>query len=106
MGLAGALELIGGLLIILGFFTRIAAFVLSGMMAVAYFMAHAPQGFLPDPQRRRAGNPLLLCLPLACTPQAQDPTASTLRESSHPLKQKKGRELPALTCQRSRLSQL
>ena len=34
-------------LILIGLFTRPVAFVLSGMMAVAYFMAHAPQGFLP-----------------------------------------------------------
>ena len=47
MGFAGALELIGGLLIMFGLFTRITAFILSGMMAVAYFMVHAPQGFLP-----------------------------------------------------------
>lgn len=47
MGLAGTLEIAGGLLIIAGLFTRISAFVLSGMMAVAYFMAHAPQGFHP-----------------------------------------------------------
>ena len=47
MGFAGALEVVGGLLIILGLFTRVTAFVLSGMMAVAYFMAHAPAGFLP-----------------------------------------------------------
>jgi putative oxidoreductase len=47
MGFAGALELIGGLLIMVGLFTRITAFILSGMMAVAYFMVHAPQGFLP-----------------------------------------------------------
>jgi putative oxidoreductase len=47
MGLAGTLEIVGGLLIIAGLFTRISAFVLSGMMAVAYFMAHAPQGFHP-----------------------------------------------------------
>lgn len=47
MGLAGALEIIGGLLIIVGLFTRITAFVLSGFMAVAYFMAHAPQSFFP-----------------------------------------------------------
>lgn len=44
MGLAGALEVAGGLLIGVGLFTRPTAFVLSGMMAVAYFMAHAPQG--------------------------------------------------------------
>ncbi len=47
MGFAGALEIVGGLLIVLGLFTRISAFVLSGMMAVAYFMAHAPAGFHP-----------------------------------------------------------
>ncbi|MFN0194668.1 MAG: DoxX family protein [Aestuariivirga sp.] len=47
MGLAGVLEIVGGLLIVLGLFTRYTAFVLSGMMAVAYFMAHAAQGFHP-----------------------------------------------------------
>jgi putative oxidoreductase len=47
MGFAGVLELIGGLLILVGLFTRPTAFVLSGEMAVAYFMAHAPHGFLP-----------------------------------------------------------
>jgi putative oxidoreductase len=43
----GGLELIGGILIIIGLFTRTTAFVLSGFMAVAYFMAHAPQGTFP-----------------------------------------------------------
>lgn len=49
MGLAGVLELVGGVLVMVGLFTRPAAFVLSGMMAVAYFMAHASQGnlFMP-----------------------------------------------------------
>jgi putative oxidoreductase len=47
MGAAGLLELVGGILIILGLFTRLTAFVLAGFMAVAYFMAHAPQGFFP-----------------------------------------------------------
>lgn len=47
MGLAGVLELFGGLLLLLGLFTRPVAFVLSGLMAVAYFMAHAPKGGLP-----------------------------------------------------------
>ncbi len=47
MGFAGILEFVGGLLILIGLFTRPTAFILSGMMAVAYFMAHAPQGFLP-----------------------------------------------------------
>ncbi len=47
MGLAGVLEIVGGLLIVVGLFTRTTAFILSGMMAVAYFMAHAGQGFFP-----------------------------------------------------------
>jgi putative oxidoreductase len=46
-GLAGVLELFGGFLIFIGLFTRPVAFVLSGQMAVAYFMAHAPKGFWP-----------------------------------------------------------
>jgi len=46
-GAAGVLELIGGVLIIVGLFTRPVAFILSGMTAVAYFWAHAPQGFYP-----------------------------------------------------------
>jgi putative oxidoreductase len=44
MGLAGVLEVAGGTLLAVGLFTRPTAFVLSGMMAVAYFMAHASQG--------------------------------------------------------------
>jgi putative oxidoreductase len=47
MGVAGILELVGGLLILVGLFTRPVAFVLSGFMAAAYFMGHAPQGFFP-----------------------------------------------------------
>ncbi len=47
LGLAAVLELGGGLLLLIGLFTRPVAFVLSGLMAVAYFMAHAPQGFWP-----------------------------------------------------------
>lgn len=46
-GAAGVLELIGGVLIVLGLFTRPVAFILSGMCAVAYFWAHAPRGFYP-----------------------------------------------------------
>ena len=46
-GIAGMLELAGGVLLILGLFTRPVAFILSGMLAVAYFYAHAPQGFYP-----------------------------------------------------------
>ena len=47
IGLSGILELVGGALIVIGLFTRATAFVLSGMMAVAYFLAHAQQGFFP-----------------------------------------------------------
>jgi len=44
---AGPIELVGGLLIATGLFTGPAAFVSSGLMACAYFMAHQPQGLLP-----------------------------------------------------------
>ena len=47
MGFAGVLEFFGGLLIVLGLFTRPVAFLLSGQMAAAYFMAHAPNGPVP-----------------------------------------------------------
>jgi putative oxidoreductase len=45
IGVQGALELIGGFLILIGLFTRPVAFILAGDMAVAYFMAHAPKSF-------------------------------------------------------------
>lgn len=44
---AGIIELVAGLLIAIGLFTRPAAFIASGTMAVAYFLAHAPQNFFP-----------------------------------------------------------
>jgi putative oxidoreductase len=44
---SGGLELVGGALLVIGFLTRPVAFILSGFMAVAYFMAHAPGGFFP-----------------------------------------------------------
>jgi putative oxidoreductase len=46
-GAAGLIELIGGVLIVIGLFTRPVAFIISGMTAVAYFYAHAHQGFFP-----------------------------------------------------------
>ena len=46
-GIAGILELVGGFFILLGLFTRPVAFILSGEMAVAYFMNHAPKDFWP-----------------------------------------------------------
>jgi putative oxidoreductase len=45
--IAGIMEVVGGALIIVGLFTRPVAFLLSGMMAVAYFMAHMPMSFFP-----------------------------------------------------------
>lgn len=47
MGVAGYIELIGGILLLIGLFTRPVAVVLCGLMAVAYFMQHAPNGFWP-----------------------------------------------------------
>lgn len=44
---AGPIELVGGVLLTLGLFTRSAAFVCSGLMAFAYFIGHAPNGFWP-----------------------------------------------------------
>jgi putative oxidoreductase len=47
LGLAGVLETLGGFLVAVGLFTRPAAFILSGEMAFAYFMAHFPHSFFP-----------------------------------------------------------
>ena len=57
--IAGALELVGGPLLILGLFTRPVAFVLSGQMAVAYWMAHAPQS--PFPVLNGGDSAILYC---------------------------------------------
>jgi putative oxidoreductase len=47
MGLAGLIELFGGLLIMVGWLTGSVAFIASGQMAAAYFMGHSPRGFWP-----------------------------------------------------------
>jgi putative oxidoreductase len=47
LGIAGMLEVVGGVLILIGLFTRPAAFILSGEMAVAYFRVHAGRDFFP-----------------------------------------------------------
>lgn len=47
IGLSSVLELVGGVLLTLGLFTRITAFILSGEMAFAYFLVHAPHSFFP-----------------------------------------------------------
>jgi putative oxidoreductase len=47
LGLQGIIELVGGVLMAIGLFTRPVAFILAGDMAVAYFYAHSPRGFFP-----------------------------------------------------------
>jgi putative oxidoreductase len=61
MGLVGLFELVFGLLVLVGAFTRIAAFLLSGQMAVAYFMAHAPQGNVLSPMLNQGEGAVLYC---------------------------------------------
>ena len=43
----GAIEIVGGILLLVGTYTRVVAFILAGDMAVAYFMAHFPRSFFP-----------------------------------------------------------
>ncbi len=57
--IAALLEVIGGLAILVGFLTRPIAFILSGEMAVAYFMAHFPSGFFPAVNH--GGEAILYC---------------------------------------------
>ena len=47
LGVAGAIEIFGGVLVLIGLFTRCVAFVLCGEMAVAYYMVHMKQNFWP-----------------------------------------------------------
>ena len=61
MLIAGIVELVGGLMILFGFWTRLAAFISSGQMAVAYFMAHANQGFWYAPLVNQGQSAVLLC---------------------------------------------
>ena len=60
-GAAGLLELVGGLLLLIGLFTRLTAFVLSGFMAVAYFMAHASEGHVLLPMLNQGELAVLFC---------------------------------------------
>ena len=66
-GYAGMLELVLGGLLILGLFSRLAAFILCGEMAFAYFLGHFPKGFIP---LLNGGNAAILfcfaCLYLTC----------------------------------------
>jgi putative oxidoreductase len=59
MGLAGLIEFFGGALVALGLFTRPAAFIMSGEMAFAYFMAHFPRGWFPI--QNHGELPVVLC---------------------------------------------
>jgi len=61
MGFAGVLEVVGGALLLVGLFTRPVAFVLSGFMAVAYFMAHASQGNVLMPFLNQGEAAVLYC---------------------------------------------
>ena len=56
-GVSGIIELVCGALVLVGLLTSIAAFIASGEMAVAYFMAHAPHGFIPNVNK---GEPAVL----------------------------------------------
>ena len=61
MLVAGILEIVGGILLILGLFTRPAAFVLSGQMAAAYFMVHASSGNVLFPLANHGESAVLFC---------------------------------------------
>ena len=61
LGLAGILELVGGVLVLVGLFVRPAAFVLAGEMAVAYFMAHASPGNVLFPTLNEGEAAVLYC---------------------------------------------
>ncbi|HSW21949.1 MAG TPA: DoxX family protein [Burkholderiaceae bacterium] len=61
MGVAGVLEVVGGVLLLIGLFTRPVAFILSGQMAVAYFMAHAVQGNVLVPMLNQGESAVLFC---------------------------------------------
>jgi putative oxidoreductase len=61
VGVAGVLEITGGLLLLVGLCTRLAAFILSGEMAVAYFIEHAPQGHFFTPALNQGEEAVLYC---------------------------------------------
>ena len=61
IGLAGALELVGGVLLLIGLFTRPVAFVLSGLLAFAYFIGHASKGFFFAPSMNGGESAVLFC---------------------------------------------
>ena len=61
IGFAGVLEIVGGVLLLIGLFTRPAAFILSGEMAAAYFIGHASQGHFLSPMINQGESAVLFC---------------------------------------------
>ena len=61
VGIAGVIEVVGGILLLIGLFTRPAAFILSGEMAFAYFIAHAPYGNVLSPMVDQGEPAVLYC---------------------------------------------
>jgi putative oxidoreductase len=60
-GAAGLLEMVGGVLLLIGLFTRPVAFVLSGLLACAYFIGHAPRGNVLSPMLNGGEAAVLFC---------------------------------------------
>jgi putative oxidoreductase len=60
-GIAGIIELVGGVLLLLGWFTRPVAFVLSGELAAVYFIGHAPHGAFFSPMLNEGESAVLFC---------------------------------------------
>jgi len=97
MGVGGVLEMVGGLAIVLGLFTRPVAFVLAGEMAVAYFQFHAPLAFFPTTNN---GVPAVLyCFfflyLVAAGPGAWSVDALLARRAARPARRAGGRWLRA-----------
>ena len=61
LGAAGAIETVGGVLLLIGLWSRFAAFILSGEMAVGYFMVHAPHGNVLSPMLNQGEPAVLYC---------------------------------------------
>jgi len=61
VGIAGILEIVGGVLLLIGLFTRPVAFVLSGLAAFAYFIGHAPRGNVLSPMLNGGESAVLFC---------------------------------------------
>ncbi len=61
IGLAGTIEIVGSLLLLIGLFVRPAAFLMSGEMAFAYFLGHAPHGDVLSPMLNQGESAVLFC---------------------------------------------